>query len=68
MTIAHDIGMVAALVLICADGASGQTRGAIQSETARSVRVHGEQPLRYQPRKVARIGRVCGGRSGILCG
>jgi len=34
MTTAHYIAMVAAFVLICAGGATGQTKGAIQSETA----------------------------------
>jgi len=34
MTIAHYIAMVAAFVLICAGGATGQTKGVIRSETA----------------------------------
>jgi hypothetical protein len=34
MTIAHYITMVAAFVLICAGGATGQTNGVIRSETA----------------------------------
>ncbi len=34
MTIAHYIAMAAAFVLICAGGATGQTKGVIQSETA----------------------------------
>jgi hypothetical protein len=34
MTIAHYLAMVAAFVLICAVGATGQTKGVIQSETA----------------------------------
>ena len=34
MTIAHYIAMVAAFVLICAGGATGQTKGVIGSETA----------------------------------
>lgn len=33
MTIAHYIAMVAAFVLICAGGATGQTKGVIRSET-----------------------------------
>jgi hypothetical protein len=34
MTIAHSIAMVAAFALICAGGATGQTKGVIGSETA----------------------------------
>ena len=34
MTIAHYIAMAAAFVLICAAGATGQTKGVIRSETA----------------------------------
>lgn len=34
MTITHYLAMVAAFVLMCAGGATGQTNGAIQSETA----------------------------------
>jgi hypothetical protein len=34
MTVAHYIAMVAAFVLTCADGATGQTKGVMRSETA----------------------------------
>jgi len=66
MTTAHYIAMVAAFVLICAGGATGQTKDVIESETAPPKLVM----LVYQRfpfDKATESGKALAGRSTCLC-